>query len=105
MEKMMDTFKFPDSERALEGFKRFEIGYTNSSEPLSDIYPAREQDYDNLLQEYLGFSQFIQSLFIGKDGYIIDTGNFETVNYELMYRIAEKIKAHPRLWKMFFQVA
>lgn len=90
---MIDVSKFPDSEGAFKGFKRFELEYN------------AKQKYDNLFQEYLGFSQFIQSLFIGKDGYIIDTGNFETVNYELMYLIAERIKKHPRLWKMFFQVA
>ena len=97
----MDVSKVPDSEGALGGLKRFKIEYTKDATSTNNA----EQKYDNLLQEYLGFSQFIQSLFIGEDGYIIDTGNFETVNYELMYLIAERIKKHPHLWKMFFQVA
>lgn len=98
---MIDVSKFPDSEGAFKGFKRFELEYTKDATSTNNA----EQKYDNLLQEYLGFSQFIQSLFIGEVGYIIDTGNFEAVNYELMYRIAERIKKHPYLWKMFFQVA
>ena len=95
----MDVSKFPNSERALEGLERFKDGYNCC--PTTDY----EKEYENLREEYLGFSQFIQSLFISKYGYIIDTGNFETVNYELMHRIAEKIKKHPHLWKIFFQVA
>ena len=56
-------------------------------------------------QEYLEFSRFVQSCFISKDGYIIDTGSYRDVNYELMHRIQDSIKRHPKLWKLFFMVA
>ena len=42
---------------------------------------------------------------ISEDGYVLDTGNFENVNAEVALRLAEKIKKHPILWKMFFMVA
>ena len=60
---------------------------------------------EDLFHEYLGFSQFVQGCFISKAGYITDTGNFQTVNYELMYLILERIKKHPLVWKLFFMVA
>lgn len=47
----------------------------------------------------------IQKLFISENGYIIDTGNYQDVNSELIIRIEEKIKKHPILWKLFFMVA
>lgn len=39
------------------------------------------------------------------DGYVIDTGNWENVNAEVAARLAERIKKHPILWKLFFMVA
>ena len=77
-----------DKNYANEGFNLFKDNYGK------DIF-----------HEYLGFSKFIQGCFISKNGYIIDTGNFQTVNYELMYRIKSKIEKHPLLWKLFFLVA
>ena len=59
----------------------------------------------DLFKEYLAFSKFIQNAFISKDGWIIDTGNFEICNRELINRIEQKIKKHPFLWKLFFMVA
>ena len=35
----------------------------------------------------------------------INTGNYENVNAEVALRLAEKIKRHPKLWKLFFMVA
>lgn len=106
-EEKMGISKFPDKEMALEGLEHFKNDYNGRMEPVSDCCPTTDykREYENLREEYLGFSQFIQSLFISKYGYIIDTGNFETVNYELMHCIAEKIRKHPHLWKIFFQVA
>ena len=56
-------------------------------------------------EEYLRFSQFIQSLFISKKGWIVETGNFETVNMKLIDDIWAKARRHPILWKIFFKVA
>lgn len=39
------------------------------------------------------------------DGYVIGTGNWENVNAEVAARLAERIKKHPILWKLFFMVA
>ena len=66
----------------------------------------REKSQENYwLNQYVEFSNFIQSIFISEDGYIIDTGNFENANLELMYRIKEKVEKHPYLFSMFFTVA
>lgn len=51
------------------------------------------------------FSIFIQDALISENGYVIDTGNWENVNAEVALRLAENIKKHPILWKLFFMVA
>lgn len=51
------------------------------------------------------FSILIQDLAISEHGYVIDTGNWENVNAEVALRLAEKVRKHPRLWKLFFMVA
>ena len=51
------------------------------------------------------FSILIQNMTVSENGYIIDTGNWENVNAEVALRLAEKIKKHPILWKVFFMVA
>ncbi len=53
----------------------------------------------------LDFSLFIQDLLISKDGYVIDVGNYENVNAEVALRLADRIKKHPIIWKIFFMVA
>lgn len=60
---------------------------------------------DDMRKEYLAFSKFMQNAFISEDGYIIDTGNFQTVNLELIELVYRKIKKHPIIWKLFFMVA
>lgn len=50
------------------------------------------------------FSILIQDMAISENGYVIDTGNWENVNAEVALRLAEKIKKHPILWKLFFKV-
>lgn len=50
------------------------------------------------------FSVFMQELLISEDGYVMDTGNWENVNYVCAYRLLEKIKKHPLIWKWFFMV-
>ena len=51
------------------------------------------------------FSILIQNALISEGGYVIDTGNWESVNAEVALRLAENIKRHPILWKLFFMVA
>ena len=51
------------------------------------------------------FAIFMQNLLISDHGYVIDTGNWENVNAEVAARLAERIKNHPILWKLFFMVA
>lgn len=53
----------------------------------------------------IDFSLLMQDMLISEDGYVIDTGNYECVNAEVALRLAEKIKKHPVLWKLFFMVA
>ena len=60
---------------------------------------------NDLGSEYLNFSRFIQGVFISKNGWIIDTGNYQAVNYELIERIKGRIEKHPLLWRLFFMVA
>jgi predicted permease len=60
---------------------------------------------NDMFYEYLAFSQFFQRAFINEDGYIIDTGNFETVNREMLSMVYERIKKHPILWRLFFMIA
>lgn len=50
------------------------------------------------------FSIVMQNLLISEGSYVIDTGNYENVNAVVAIRLAEKIKKHPWLWKIFFMV-
>ena len=51
------------------------------------------------------FSLLIQDMTISENGYVMGTGNWENVNAEVALRLAEQIKKHPILWKLFFMVA
>ena len=51
------------------------------------------------------FSVLMHRLLVSENGYVLDTGNYENVNAEVALRLAEKIKRHPKLWKLFFMVA
>ena len=51
------------------------------------------------------FSILIQNMLISENGYVLDTGNYENVNAEVALRLADRIKKHPILWKIFFMVA
>ena len=50
------------------------------------------------------FSLLIQNMTISENGYVLGTGNYENVNAEVALRLAEQIKKHPILWKLFFMV-
>lgn len=71
------------------------------------------QDYKDILEKGYNqgwlsgsdFSVLIHKMTISEDGYVLDTGNFENVNAEVALRLAENIKKHPILWKIFFMVA
>ena len=63
---------------------------------------SRQYQHDVYL-EYLHMSQFFQSLFISRNGYIIDTGDFRTANYELVKRLYHKIEKHPILFKLLWK--
>ena len=51
------------------------------------------------------FSLLIQDMTISENGYVIDTGNWENINSEVALRLAEQIKKHPIIWKLFFMVS
>ena len=78
-----------DKERMEDAISKFDIAYAN----------------DDIREEYLQFSRFIQGAFISPTGWIVDTGNYETVNKELIEDIYYKIRKHPLIWKLFFRVA
>lgn len=50
------------------------------------------------------FSVLIQRLAISEHGYVIDTGIWENVNAALGLILLGRIKRHPIIWKLFFQV-
>ena len=50
------------------------------------------------------FSLLIQNMTITENGYVLGTGNWENVNAEVALRLAEQIKKHPILWKLFFML-
>lgn len=76
----------------------------NALKRFSDIYDNVKESDDKMLGEYLEFSRFIQGLFIDEGKYIINTGNFQTCNRVLIHEIYEKIKKHPLIWKIFFEL-
>lgn len=84
----MSNFSYNELNKNRKDFEEayFEYGGRNNRNPL--------------FYEYLNFSRFWQNAFIQSD-YIIVTGNFETVNRELLYRFSENISKHPLLWKLF----
>ena len=51
------------------------------------------------------FSILIQELLVSENGYVINTGNWKNANAEVALRLAERIKRHPVIWKLFFMVA
>ena len=75
----------PDWERAKDALTKFNKAYDE------DIYT----------NEYLELSRFFQALFISDNGYVIDTGNFQTVNRVILKDILKRVKKHPELWKLF----
>ena len=48
------------------------------------------------------FSVIMQNLLIPDRVYVIDTGNWENVNYFCTYGLIKRIKKHPLIWRLFF---
>ena len=78
-----------DKETMEDAISKFDMAYTS----------------EDLREEYLQFSRFIQGAFISPAGWIIDTGNYQTANRALIKDIYDKIQRHPLIWKIFFRVA
>ena len=53
----------------------------------------------------LEFCELIHNFLISEGGYVLDVGTIRNVNAEVALLLAEKIKKHPLLWKLFFMVA
>ena len=51
------------------------------------------------------FYLLIKDMTISENLYVIGTGNWENVNAEIALRLAEQIKKHSIIWKLFFMVA
>lgn len=64
-----------------------------------------EKAYNQGWLSGVDFSILIQDMLISENGYVIDTGNWENVNAEVALRLADRIKKHPILWRLFFMVA
>lgn len=47
------------------------------------------------------FAEFMRAMLVSEDGYVIDTGNNESVNAELAVLFDSKWRKHKRLWKKF----
>jgi len=68
---------------------------------LQDTRELRDKAYNQGYLSGLDFSVFMHYLLISRDGYVIDTGNYENVNAEVALRLYERIKSNPQLWKLF----
>ena len=47
------------------------------------------------------FSLIMQDLLIPDGDYVVDTGNWENVNYFCAYGLIKRIKKHPLIWRLF----
>lgn len=68
---------------------------------LRDNRPLLDKAYDQGYLSGFDFSVLMQGFLISKDGWVIDTGNYENVNAEVALRLERKIKEHPYLWRIF----
>jgi len=51
--------------------------------------------------EYICFSNFIASLLVSENGYVIDTGTYRDVNMAIMEKFLKQVERHPILWRLF----
>lgn len=68
------------------------------SDFLAEFYKADD------IEQYRLLSQVLLALFMPKDGYFIDTGSFKNVTAELIFRVKQKVEAHPWLWEQLFMI-
>ena len=71
---------------------------------LQATQPLLNKAYEQGYLSGFDFSVLMQGFLISKDGWVIDTGNYENVNAEVALRLEQKIKEYPELWR-FFMVA
>lgn len=81
---------------------------------MKELYKAEQYlkeiekklEKDNLFGYIDGydFSVIMQDLLIPDGDYVIDTGNWENVNYACAYRLINRIKKHPLIWRLFFMI-
>lgn len=65
-----------------------------------------EEAGDNIFRAMDGFdfSLFVQDALIPDGKYVIDTGNWENVNYACACHLINRIKKRPLIWKLFFRI-
>lgn len=69
------------------------------------IREGREKAFAQGYLSGYDFSVLMQHLLISEGGYVIDTGNYESVNAEVALRLIRQIHKHPLIWELFFMVA
>lgn len=74
----------------------------NAEEKLKEVEDKIGPDNIFGFIDGFDFSIFMQRLLIPEGDYVIDTGNWENVNYACAYHLLERIKKHPLIWKWFF---
>jgi len=62
---------------------------------------SRNIDVNKSWLDGFDFSIWMQDKLISKNGWVIDTGNWENVNAEVARRLEKQIQKHPILWKIF----
>jgi len=62
---------------------------------------SRNIDINKSWLDGFDFSIWMQDKLISKNGWVIDTGNWENVNAEVARRLEKQIQKHPILWKIF----
>ena len=59
---------------------------------IYDKQTTKESSEEDIRKEYLEYSRFFQTAFISEGGWIIDTGNFQTCNRQLIRLVERKNK-------------
>lgn len=72
---------------------------------MTDYEEILKKAYEQGWLSGFDFSILLHRLLVSENGYVLDTGNWENVNAEVALRLAERIKKHPLVWKLFFMVA
>ena len=72
---------------------------------MRDSKEILDKAYEQGYLSGFDFSVLMHGLLVSKNGYVLDTGNYENVNAEVALGLAEKIKRHPKLWEWFLMVA